>query len=301
MLNLFCDSFPDCEMKGVCMRIVKGVVASPRRILLYGPHGVGKGTWASQSPSPIFLDVEGGLDNIDCERTERLGTIDAVSESLTWLLTNDHDYKTIVIDTIDWVEQLMHKKIASDERVKTVADIGYGKGYARAVPMWQWIISQLDELRTQKKMSVILLGHAKIERYESPETESYDRYSVDLHKQTCGMVQEWCDEVLFANFRVFTKKQDESFNRKRSIALGGKERFIRTSESAACLAKNRLDLPEEMPLEWSVYESAINAYHQSKGAKPPSKVISGGNVEGLITNGSSKHNAEFEEECKAAF
>ena len=119
------------------MKIVKGVRPSPRRIMLYGPHGIGKGTWASKAPSPIFLDIEGGLEDTECERTDRLGSIDQVNEALTWLVSGDHDYKTCVVDTVDWLEQLIHKQIVKDEgknNVKSIADIGYGKGYARAIP-----------------------------------------------------------------------------------------------------------------------------------------------------------------------
>ena len=267
------------------MKIVKGVRPSPRRIMLYGPHGIGKGTWASKAPSPIFLDIEGGLEDTDCERTERIGTVQQASDALTWLIGSEHEYRTCVVDSVDWLEQLIHKQVVKDEgnpKIKSIADIGYGKGYARTVPIWNWFISQFEQLRTQRKMAIILLSHAKVERYESPDSESYDRYSPDLHKSSCGMLQEWCDEVLFANFKVFTKKQDEGFNRSRAIAIGGKERIIRTCESAASLAKNRLNLPAEMPLEWSSYMDAVKAHYASH-AKPTSVDISG-----IVVDGSSK-------------
>lgn len=269
------------------MKIIKGILPSPRRILLYGEHGIGKGTWASKAPSPIFLDIEGGLNDIDCERTEKLGTARAVSEALTWLLSSEHEYKTLVVDTIDWLEQMIHKQVVADEgnaKVKSVADIGYGKGYARAVPIWTWFLSQFEELRSKKKMAIILLAHAKVERYESPESESYDRYSPDLHKSSSNIVQEWCDEVLFACTRIYTKKQDEGFNRSRNVAIGGKERYIRTSESASSIAKNRLDLPPELPLEWSAYIEAAKAYY--KGKKPAT--VTGVDIAGIVQDGSSK-------------
>lgn len=282
------------------MKIIKGITPAPRRVLLYGEHGVGKGTWASKSPGAFFLDIEGGLNDIDCERTERLGSARAVSEALTWLLHGDHDYKTCVVDTVDWLEQLIHKQIVSDEnnpKIKSVADIGYGKGYARAIPIWSWFLSQLEELRTQKKMAVILLSHAKIERYESPESESYDRYSPDLHKSSSSMIQEWCDEVLFASTRVYTKKQDEGFNRSRNVAVGGKERYIRTSESAASIAKNRLNLPPELPLEWSAYMDAIKCYYAT--AKPATvKETKSADISGIIVDGSSKKADEAYEQLK---
>jgi hypothetical protein len=146
-------------------------------------------------------------------------------------------------------------------------------------------------------MAVILLSHAKVERYESPESESYDRYSPDLHKSSSSMIQEWCDEVLFASTRVYTKKQDEGFNRTRNVAIGGKERFIRTSESASSIAKNRLGLPAELPLEWSAYAECVKAYYAN--AKPAeTKSV---DVSGIVTNGSSRKLEELERDAAEVF
>lgn len=280
------------------MKIIKGIVPAPRRIMLYGEHGVGKGTWASKAPGAFFLDIEGGLNDIDCVRTEKLGSAKQVSDALTWLLHEEHDYKTCVIDTVDWLEQLIHRQIVTDEgnaKIKSIADIGYGKGYARSVPIWSWFLSQFEQLRTQRKMAIVLLSHAKVERYESPESESYDRYSPDLHKSSSSIIQEWCDEVLFASTRVYTKKQDEGFNRTRNVAVGGKERFIRTSESASSIAKNRLNLPAELPLEWSAYMAAVNAYYA--GARPAT--VTGVDISGIVNDGSSKQPNKDYEDLKA--
>lgn len=273
------------------MKIVKGVRPSPRRIMLYGPHGIGKGTWASKAPRPIFLDIEGGLEDIDCERTPRLGTLGQVVEALTWLITGEHDYKTCVVDTVDWLERMMHQQIVRDEKnskVKSVADIGYGKGYARAIPMWDFVISQLEQLRSQRKMAIILLSHAKVERFESPDSESYDRYSPDLHKSSCNMLQEWCDEVLFAHHRVFITKHDEGFNKTRAVAVDGKERYIRTCESASSLAKNRLNLPEELPLEWSSYMKSVAAHYAAHAGSAGVIESTTADVSGIVVDGSSK-------------
>ena len=132
---------------------------------------------------------------------------------------------------------------------------------------------------------MILLSHAKVERYESPDSDSYDRYSPDLHKSSCGMIQEWCDEVLFATWRVYTKKNDEGFNRTRTVAVGGKERYVRTCESASSLAKNRLNLPEELPLEWSAYMEAVAAHYAANAGKHQEKSA---DVSGIVVDGSSK-------------
>ena len=111
----------------------------------------------------------------------------------------------------------------------------------------------LSALRADRGMTAILIAHARIERFENPETESYDRYVPRLHRLASQVLQEWCDEVMFATFKVYTKQTDEGFDRKRNQGIGTGERVLRTVERPSHLAKNRLGLPEEMPLDWNVY------------------------------------------------
>jgi hypothetical protein len=67
--------------------------------------------------------------------------------------------------------------------------------------------------------------------------------------------------VLFATRKVITKTEDAGFNRKRTIASGlgcaGGERVLRTVGSPACVAKNRFNLPAELPLSWSALMDAM--------------------------------------------
>lgn len=276
------------------MRIIKGIVAAPRRILLYGQHGVGKSSWAAKAPNPIFVNVEDGLCDLECDKTPVLRTITEVYEALIWLGgEEDHGYKTIVIDTLDWMERLIHQaevELINDRKIKTLADVGFGKGYPRAIPHWDMTLKYLDHLRRAKGMTVILLAHAKVERFESPEADSYDRYSIDLHKTASGMIQEWCDEVLFAAFRVNTRTEDAGFGKERKLAVGGKDRYIRTNESASCIAKNRLGLPSELPMDWDAYAAYVRKPAPSpvKEQQPVVARQAGGNIEGLVVNGSSK-------------
>jgi hypothetical protein len=257
------------------MKIVTGKQPRPRRILLYGQHGVGKSTWASEAPSPIFLNIEDGLNDINCARTEKLHSYGDVVSAVSWLVTNGEEYKTVVVDTLDWLERLIFAEVAREANKTTISDIGYGKGYDAAVKKWEFLLNGLEANR-QKGRGIILLAHARIVRFENPETSAYDRYELDLHKSSNGMLQEWCDEVLFASFRVFTRNEDMGFGKERKIALGGKERYIRTNESAAAVAKNRLRLPDELPMSWAEY-----AKHLAPAA----------NVQGVVSEGSSKKGA----------
>jgi hypothetical protein len=276
------------------MRILTGKQSRPRRILLYGQHGVGKSTWASEAPRPLFLNIEDGLGDIDCSKTERLTSFGEVCNAIAYAATSD--YRTIVVDTLDWLERLIFTEVASQAGKPTIADIGFGRGYVDAVKKWDYLLGQLENARLAGK-GIVLLAHARVVRFENPETQAYDRYELDLHKSSNGMLQEWCDEVLFASFRVFTRTEDQGFGKERVLALGGKERYIRTNESAAAVAKNRLTLPDELAMSWAAYAAHL------KSAPPPvvTEILppslaeladrfsgDGADIGGLVVNGTSK-------------
>jgi len=222
--------------------------------MLYGTHGIGKSTWGAQAPRPIFIQTEDGLGEIDCERFPLAESFEEVIDALSELYSEKHTFKTVVIDSLDWLERLIWAEVCCKRMVESIEDIGYAKGYTFALTQWRACLDGLSTLRSERAMTVILIAHAKIERFENPETESYDRYVPRLHKLASAVVQEWCDEVLFATYRVYTKVTDESFNRKKAKGLGSGERIVHTGERPAHVAKNRLGLPDEMPLERTMAE-----------------------------------------------
>ena len=253
------------------MKILKGKQPKPRRTLLYGVHGIGKSTWATQAPNCLLLNIEDGVGDIDCAKTEHLTTLDQINEALLWLANEKHDFEHVAIDSADWLEGLIHSEIAKKAGKDSIADIGYGAGYKQALAVWDKILFKLDWLRTDRKMGIIFLAHCPIKKHQDPEQESYDRYQPALHDLASAMLQEWSDEVLFASYRVYLKKEDQGFGKTRSLAMGGTERYIRTQETAACLAKNRLEgMPPEIEFLWSEYAQwfAVNpvSVPVSKGA-----------------------------------
>jgi hypothetical protein len=237
------------------MKILSGKQKAPRKCLLYGTHGIGKSTWASQAPGCIILNLEDGLNNIDCQRTEHLTTLEGVTEALDWLIASKHDFYTVAIDSMDWLESIIHHTVAKAANKESIADIGYGAGYKQALAYWDRLMMRLEMLRSERRMSVILLAHANVKRFESPDQDSYDRYQPALHDTASACWQEWSDEVLFASYRVFVRKEDLGFNKERTIAVDANERYVRTQESAAVLAKNRLGMPPEIEFSWEAYQA----------------------------------------------
>lgn len=235
--------------------VIKGVTPAPRRVLVYGIQGAGKSSYAAASEKPIFIQTEDGLNDIDCAKFPLSDSFDDVMQRLTLLYIEEHDYKTVVIDSLDWLEKLIWEEVCRQKNVDHIEDIPYAKGYAFAMNHWRSVLEALNALRRDKKMTVVLIAHSKIERFANPETESYDRYSPNLHRSAAATVMEWCDEVLFTTYTVHTKHCEEGFNKKRVQAIGTGERVLRTTERPTYLAKNRLNLPDELPLNWESFSN----------------------------------------------
>ena len=243
--------------------LISGPQPGPRRLMCYGVPGIGKSSFAAQADAPVFIPTEDGLGEIDCYRFPIATTLTQVLDAITALYQEDHAFRTVVIDSLDWLERLIWTEVCTKRCVPSIEDIPYGKGYAFAIAHWRDVLDGLTALRDERGMTVVLLAHAKVERYENPETDSFDRYAPRLHKTANALIIEWCDEVLFANYKVFTKTTDEGFNRQRVQGVGSGERILRTSERPAHIAKNRLGLPDELPLSWAALASFLPGTAQS--------------------------------------
>jgi hypothetical protein len=251
------DPMPATATATLMNQISKGRKARPRRVMLYGTHGIGKSTFGAMAEKPIFVPTEDGLADIDCESFPLARSLGEVMAALESLYSGDHDYRTVVIDSLDWLERLIWAEVCADENVENIEKIGYAKGFAFAVDKWRAVLGALDALRSDRGMTVVLIAHAKIEKFENPETVPYDRYSPRLHKLASALVQEWADEVLFATYKVHTIKVDEGFNKAKHNGVSTGERIIRTVERPAHVAKNRLGLPEEIPLDYRVFAALV--------------------------------------------
>lgn len=246
-------------------RIHRGRTPMPPRLLLYGTEGIGKSTWASQAPRPVFVPTEDGLAEIDCERFPLARTYEAFRASLSALLAEQHKFETVAIDSLDWLERLIWDDLCRQSGVTSIekVDGGFAKGYTHALGWWREVLDLLDRLRTERGMAVIGIAHAKVERFEDPESSAYDRYTPRLHKHAAALVCEWSDAVLFATRRFRTQTEDAGFGRKRAIASAvgtdGGERILRCVGGPSCVAKNRFGITGELPLSWASFVAALSA------------------------------------------
>ena len=239
----------------------------PPRILIYGPQGIGKSTFISKSMNPVLIQTEDGLGSLDIPAYPLARSYADVMASITELATVDHNFNTVAVDSADWLEPLIWKQVALEAGKKSIEDIGYGKGYVLALDLWREYIGALNYLRDEKNMTVIQTAHANIKRFDNPETESYDRYEIKLHKAASALMLEHSDIVMFANYYISVAKEDGGFNKKRKIAVGGRDRILYTEERPAAIAKNRYGLPEEIPFDkdggyWNVIAQHVPFYNQ---------------------------------------
>jgi len=244
-------------------KIQAGRAPAPPRILVYGTEGIGKSSLAARMPKPIFIQTEDGLGEIDCHKFPLARSFDDVIESLMALHVESHDYQTVVIDSLDWAERMIWDLLCKNYGVSSIekVDGGYGKGYIHAMTHWRQMVDRLASLRSERNMMVVLLAHAKVERFEDPEEAAYDRYSPRLNKHAAALVSEWCDAVLFATRKIITKTEAGAFNRPRAKAAAvgkdGGERVLRCIGGPSCIAKNRYGLPAELPLDWDAVAAGI--------------------------------------------
>ena len=229
----------------------------PPRVLIHGVAGVGKTTFAGQANKPVFIQTEDGLGTNSAANFPLSRTFDEVMEALAALYTEQHDFATVVIDSVDWLEPLVWAKACRDNGWNSIEDAGYGKGYVAALNLWRQYIDGLNALRDDRGMTVVQIAHTDIKRFDSPEHDPYDRYVIKLHARAAALLQEHSDVVLFANYRISTVKADVGFNKKVSRAVGSGERVIHTVERPAFLAKNRYDLPDTLSLEWPAFAQAM--------------------------------------------
>lgn len=237
--------------------VIKGRLERPMRVLLFGVEGVGKSTFAANAPNPIFIAAEDGTAQLDVARFPEPKSWRDTFEAIDDLIAADHDYKTIVIDTVDWLEPLCWNYVvarARSAKIESIEDFGYGKGYAAALDEWRLLLAKLEQLCARRSMHVVLLAHSWIKTFKNPEDEDFDRYELKLHAKAGGLLKEWCDAVLFARYETFTNTNEKT-KRTRGVSSGA--RVLHTQRTAAWDAKNRYDLPSTLPLDWAAFADAV--------------------------------------------
>lgn len=234
------------------MNITSGKISKAQKVVIYGPEGIGKSTFAAQFPNPVFIDTEGSTYNMDVRRMDKPTSWEMLKNQVNYIKNNPDVCKTLIIDTIDWAEQLCIESICAAAGKKGIEDFGYGNGYVYEKEEFGRFLNLLQEV-IDVGINVVLTAHAQLRKFTQPdEIGEYDRWELKLGKKTGSqispLVKEWADMVLFANYKTFAVAVDK--DGKKFKAQGG-ERVCYTQHHPCWDAKNRFGLPFEIPFEFS--------------------------------------------------
>ena len=241
------------------MKITKGKQQRAQRVVLYGVESVGKSTFAAQFPNPLFLDIEQGTSHLNVDRCD-IGSWKQLTDSLAEAKATD--YQTIVIDSADWAERLCVEDLLAISKKTSIEDFGFGKGWVMVAERMSRMLASVDAIIEAGK-NVVLIAHSKIVRFEAPDAlAAYDRYELKLSKQSSPLLKEFADELWFLRFKTKVSTSETG----KGKGIGGKERILLTTHSAAYDAKTRSGLAEELPLEWA---SVSHLFSVAKTAPAP--------------------------------
>jgi len=242
----------------------------PPRIMLHAVHGIGKTSLGANMPNPVVIQTEDGLGMLDAATFGIMKSYADVMDSIATLYSEEHDFQTVVIDSLDWLEPLIWQETCRLNNWSNIEQPGFGKGYAAAVDTWRGILDGLTALRDERKMAIMMLAHTEPKRFESPEVEAYDRYAPKLQKSASALVQEHVDCVWFMNYRVSVVKDDKKDPNSRARGVGGGQRVLYTTERPSHLAKNRYRMPDSISLPddpdqmWPVIAQHIPFFQQTQ-------------------------------------
>lgn len=247
------------------MEIIRGKIPGAKKVVCYGPEGIGKSTFAARFPDPLFIDTEGSTKDMDVARTPTPSSWMMLMDQVQYVKNHPDICRTLVIDTVDWAEMLCITQICDKNHKNSIEEFGYGKGYTFVQEEFGRLLNLLEEV-VKGGINIVLNAHAKMRKFEQPdELGAYDRWEMKLSKGVAPMVKEWADMVLFANYKTFVINVDgQGAQKGKNKAQGGK-RVMYTTHHSCWDAKNRYSLPDEVPFE---YESIRHVVEDAAVSRP---------------------------------
>lgn len=227
----------------------------PPIMVLYGPGGIGKTSFAATMNKPIIVQTEDGIGKIECPHFPMAKSYVEFENNLKSLIEEKSEFKTVVIDSLDWLETLLQEHVCQENGWSEISSPAYGKGYAVALETWKIYLNLLNQLR-DKGFTVLQIAHNEIRRYEDPSNEPHDRHQIKLHRKAADLVIEHSDAVFFANYKIgMIQVKGKGGGMTTKLKQG--DRTIFTQETPGFQAKNRFALDPEMPFEWKLIREAM--------------------------------------------
>lgn len=250
------------------MQIISGTIEAAQKVVVYGPEGIGKSTFASKFPDPLFIDTEGSTKRLSVRRTPRPTSWTMLMELVREVRNNPSLCKTLVIDTADWAEQLCITDLCAKAQKSGIEDFGYGKGYTYLAEDFGRLLNLLEDV-VDRGVHVVITAHAAMRKFEQPdEMGAYDRWELKLQKKTAPLLKEWADLLLFANYKTYVVNVDGQGAQKGKNRAQGGQRVLYTSHHPCWDAKNRNGLAPEIKFDYGEIAQFFTAVSSAAPANP---------------------------------
>jgi hypothetical protein len=228
--------------------------------VLYGPPGIGKSTFGSTLPKPIFIQTERGLDQLTTPRFPIVRTLDEYKLQIQTLIYEEHDYQSVIIDTIDGLDLLVQAEVCHEGKCDSIEAYGggYGKGWNRAREIWVKILDRLTNM--SELWNILLISHAQIKTITDPQVGTpFDIWKMRVADKSQDVIKQSIDLLLFVNLARTVSKDSPRARKGRAIV--SEDRELWTAPTTGIEAKNRMGLPSPMPFDWQVLQNTITKFY----------------------------------------
>lgn len=230
---------------------VEKPTTSPHIITICGDAGTGKTTLAATFPKPVFIRAEDGTKSLlgkDIDLLPIVKSEEELNAQLKALINEEHDYQTLVIDSVSALERLFVQTVLeSDPQAKSINQAmgGYGAGWNAVTAKHMRVRKAAGILNSKRGMNVVFIAHADIENVPDPSGEDYQRWSLQLNRKSQPPYVGDVDIVGFLRFKSFVKTDDKG--KKKVIGTGDREILCNPEPSTVC--KNRFGIEKPIPVK----------------------------------------------------
>jgi hypothetical protein len=229
---------------------------------IYGGAGVGKTSLAATFPKPIVMRFEDGLQSVpSATRPDAFPIIESFNDAtsqLMALINEQHDYRTLVIDSVTKAERMFIEEIVKgssktgtnqfDNKALAKAGGGYGAGYQILSNYHQRIRNACQLLVDKKDMNIVFIGHSDIEIVDLPDTQAFQRFTLKMNKQGMAHYVDDVDFVGFLRLEAFVMTDDN----KKAKARSSGDRIIQCASAASSISKNRMGIHDDIAVQYGI-------------------------------------------------